>query len=66
MKGYLSGSFLALPFNINLTVFGISCKIIFIDAENFTHQGGWVIDEQSNGIMGSSYMAWFGHTCSWF
>ena len=41
---------------INLSVFGKNKDIIFIEAENFSNPGGWVIDQQSMDVMGSAYM----------
>lgn len=56
MKSVILNSLLA----VILTTGIISCKkpahIIYVEAENFSHRGGWVIDQQSIDLIGSSYI----------
>lgn len=32
------------------------CQVIFLEAESFTDRGGWVVDQQSMEVIGSSYL----------
>ena len=47
---------LPLFFLFSLGVFAKKHTTLFLEAESFTERGGWVIDQQSMGVMGSAYM----------
>lgn len=39
-----------------LRVGSLSASDLFIEAESFSHKGGWVVDQQFMNLMGSSYL----------
>lgn len=41
---------------ISISLGRLHASNVFIEAENFTNKGGWVIDQQFMGQMGSSYL----------
>jgi len=45
-----------ITITISLTALSKIAKPVFIEAENFQNKGGWVVDQQFMGLMGSSYL----------
>ncbi|HBC95547.1 MAG TPA: hypothetical protein DC034_01980, partial [Clostridium sp.] len=37
-------------------IYGQASHYLFVEAESFTDKGGWVVDQQSMDIIGSSYL----------
>ncbi len=56
LKPILKSLFLTVFLVLHITGLCQDHKTIFIEAESFTNRGGWVIDQQSMDIMGSSYL----------
>jgi len=56
MKKYFAIFFLISTTSLLIASFRKDIHTIFLEAESFPDKGGWVIDQQSIDIMGSSYL----------
>jgi len=56
IKPILKSLFLTGFLVLHMTGLGQHSNTILIEAESFTDRGGWVIDQQSMDVMGSSYL----------
>ena len=45
-----------LTFFLLLSFGTIRAADLFVEAESFTHKGGWVVDQQFMDLMGSPYL----------